>query len=85
MQAAGDGEGLGEELLEEMEAAERKDRYIDQILRKRQGRPLGAGPRGRKAAQPAAAAAAARPAGGQVGRRSGSLHGASRMLQTASC
>lgn len=118
-QAVGGEEGLGEELLEEMEAAERKDRcagaacydprqpgmqamggpllccwctkrlaasqqlvraarrdcstrawgqaaaacarspscrYIDQILRKRAGRPLGMAPRGRKAAAPAAAA-----------------------------
>ena len=65
-----EGGGLDGELLEEMEAAERKDRYIDQILRKRQGRPLGAGPRGRKAPAPlpvAPAWPAAAAAGVQVG------------------
>lgn len=49
-QEAADGGRLSSELVEEMEAAERKDRYIDQILRKRQGRPLGMAARGRKPA-----------------------------------
>ena len=76
LQGEGGGGELGEELLEEMEAAERKDRYIDQILRKRQGRPLGAAARGRKpAAQRQQAPAVGDPVGqpgnssvpGQVG------------------
>ncbi len=59
---------VGEGLREEMEVAEKKGRYIDQILRKRQGRPLGMAARGRKPASgPLAPWAQQQQPGGSAG------------------